>query len=80
MVSPSSQPSPSAMTNTGQAPPTDTKKRLALAIIDFLNTSLKDGTISNEDAVSILEGEVLQRLRQYFKILNYNWRYFGKDE
>lgn len=31
----------------------DTKQRLALAIIDFLNTSLKDGTLSSEDAESI---------------------------
>ncbi|EON61432.1 hypothetical protein W97_00647 [Coniosporium apollinis CBS 100218] len=29
------------------------KKRLALAIIDFLNTSLKDGTLSADDAESI---------------------------
>lgn len=31
----------------------DTKQRLALAIIDFLSTSLKDGTLSSEDADSI---------------------------
>lgn len=30
-----------------------TKKRLALAIIDFLSTSLKDGTLTSEDAESI---------------------------
>ena len=29
------------------------KKRLAIAIIDFLNSSLKDGTVSSEDADSI---------------------------
>ncbi|KIV98843.1 uncharacterized protein PV09_09414 [Verruconis gallopava] len=29
------------------------KKRLALAIIDFLNASLKDGTVSSEDSESI---------------------------
>jgi len=31
----------------------DSKKRLALAIIDFLSTSLKDGTLTPEDAESI---------------------------
>ncbi|CAD6587983.1 MAG: hypothetical protein ASARMPREDX12_003067 [Alectoria sarmentosa] len=31
----------------------DTKKRLALAMIDFLSTSLKDGTLTPEDAESI---------------------------
>lgn len=31
----------------------ETKKRLALAIIDFLSTSLKDGTVTHEDAESI---------------------------
>lgn len=31
----------------------ETKKRLALAIIDFLSTSLKDGTVTSEDAESI---------------------------
>ncbi len=31
----------------------DSKKRLALAIIDFLNTSLKDGTLQPEDAESM---------------------------
>ncbi|MCJ1400727.1 hypothetical protein MMC11_003935 [Xylographa trunciseda] len=31
----------------------DSKKRLALAIIDFLSTSLKDGTLTSEDAESI---------------------------
>ena len=31
----------------------DSKKRLALAIIDYLNTSLKDGTIDSADAESI---------------------------
>jgi small glutamine-rich tetratricopeptide repeat-containing protein alpha len=36
-----------------QASAQDTKKRLALAIIDFLSTSLKDGTISSEDAESV---------------------------
>ncbi|MCJ1356402.1 MAG: hypothetical protein MMC33_006397 [Icmadophila ericetorum] len=30
-----------------------TKKRLALAIVDFLSTSLKDGTLTSEDAESI---------------------------
>lgn len=32
---------------------TDSRKRLALAIVDFLNTSLKDGTLQSEDADSI---------------------------
>ncbi|KAK2795348.1 hypothetical protein FQN50_009739 [Emmonsiellopsis sp. PD_5] len=33
--------------------PTESKKRLALAIIDFLSTSLKDGTLAAEDSESI---------------------------
>ncbi|KAF9885967.1 hypothetical protein FE257_012142 [Aspergillus nanangensis] len=33
--------------------PTESKKRLALAIIDFLGTSLKDGTLTADDAESI---------------------------
>jgi small glutamine-rich tetratricopeptide repeat-containing protein alpha len=32
---------------------TDSRKRLALAIVDFLQTSLKDGTLQTEDADSI---------------------------
>lgn len=36
-----------------QASQVETKKRLALAVIDFLSTSLKDGTISAEDAESV---------------------------
>ncbi|KAM0722837.1 hypothetical protein Q7P37_001035 [Cladosporium fusiforme] len=32
---------------------TDSRKRLALAVIDFLNSSLKDGTLQSEDADSI---------------------------
>lgn len=32
---------------------TDSRKRLALAVIDFLNTSLKDGTVDASDAESI---------------------------
>lgn len=32
---------------------TDSRKRLALAVIDFLSTSLKDGTLQHEDADSI---------------------------
>ncbi|KAK5123175.1 hypothetical protein LTR85_003373 [Meristemomyces frigidus] len=32
---------------------TDSRKRLALSIIDFLSTSLKDGTLQSEDADSI---------------------------
>lgn len=32
---------------------TDSQKRLALAIIDFLNTSLKDGTLQSDDAESM---------------------------
>ena len=32
---------------------TDTKKRLALSIIDFLQASLKDGTLSSDDAESV---------------------------
>lgn len=38
---------------THQAAPTDSKKRLALAIVDYLQTSLKDGTLQPEDADSI---------------------------
>ncbi|ODH50884.1 hypothetical protein GX48_03026 [Paracoccidioides brasiliensis] len=33
--------------------PTESKKRLALAIIDFLSSSLKDGTLTAEDSESI---------------------------
>ncbi|KAK2742551.1 hypothetical protein FQN57_005177 [Myotisia sp. PD_48] len=33
--------------------PTNSQKQLALAIIDFLNTSLKDGTLSADDSESI---------------------------
>ena len=40
-------------TNNNQASASDSKKRLALAIIDFLSTSLKDGTLTSEDAESI---------------------------
>lgn len=36
-----------------QAAPADSKKRLALAIVDYLQTSLKDGTLQPEDADSI---------------------------
>lgn len=36
-----------------KASTSDSKKRLALAIIDFLSTSLKDGTLTAEDADSI---------------------------
>lgn len=32
---------------------TDSRKRLALAIIDFLSTSLRDGTLQSEDADSV---------------------------
>lgn len=39
------------MLTTSQA--TDSRKRLALAIIDFLSTSLKDGTLQAEEADSI---------------------------
>jgi small glutamine-rich tetratricopeptide repeat-containing protein alpha len=35
------------------ASPQTSKKRLALAIIDYLNTSLKDGTVSGEESESI---------------------------
>lgn len=38
---------------THQASTLDTKKRLALAIMDFLSTSLKDGTLTPEDSESI---------------------------
>ncbi|KAG0134123.1 hypothetical protein HOY82DRAFT_460945, partial [Tuber indicum] len=31
----------------------DSKKRLALAIIDFLSTSTKDGTVSDDDKESV---------------------------
>ena len=40
-------------TNLPQASTLDSKKRLALAIIDFLSTSLKDGTLTSEDTESI---------------------------
>ena len=40
-------------TNLDQASAQDSKKRLALAIIDFLSSSLKDGTLSPEDAESV---------------------------
>ncbi|KAB8338965.1 hypothetical protein FH972_021905 [Carpinus fangiana] len=33
--------------------PAETKKRLALAIVDFLNTSLTDGTVAQDDRESI---------------------------
>lgn len=36
-----------------KASTSDSKKRLALAIIDFLSTSLRDGTLTPEDAESI---------------------------
>jgi len=36
-----------------QASPEASKKRLALAIIDFLSTSLEDGTISHDDKESV---------------------------
>ena len=39
--------------DVNQASTSDSKKRLALAIIDFLSTSLKDGTLTSEDAESI---------------------------
>jgi small glutamine-rich tetratricopeptide repeat-containing protein alpha len=45
---------------------TTTKQRLALAIIDFLGTSLKDGTLSSEDAESI---EIAQNcIAECFKV------------
>ncbi|KAL2423323.1 Small glutamine-rich tetratricopeptide repeat-containing protein 2 [Exophiala dermatitidis] len=34
-------------------PPSDSQKRLALSIIDFLSTSLKDGTLTSDDADNI---------------------------
>ena len=34
-------------------PPNDSKKRLALSIIDFLQASLKDGTLSSDDAENV---------------------------
>lgn len=43
----------SVETDFSQASTLDSKKRLALAIIDFLNTSLKDGTLQAEDAESM---------------------------
>ncbi|EXJ85223.1 protein phosphatase [Capronia epimyces CBS 606.96] len=36
-----------------QQPPSDAQKRLALSIIDFLSTSLKDGTLTSDDADNI---------------------------
>ncbi|KAI9840082.1 MAG: hypothetical protein M1819_000275 [Sarea resinae] len=45
---------------------TESKKRLALAIVDFLSTSLKDGTLSSDDAESI---EVAQScIAESFKV------------
>jgi len=45
---------------------TTTKQRLALAIIDFLSTSLNDGTLSSEDADSI---EIAQNcISECFKV------------
>ncbi|KZF18853.1 hypothetical protein L228DRAFT_225345 [Xylona heveae TC161] len=45
---------------------TESKKRLALAIIDFLSTSLKDGTLSSDDAESV---EVAQScIAECFKV------------
>ncbi|KAI9796653.1 MAG: hypothetical protein M1825_006526 [Sarcosagium campestre] len=41
------------VTSVNYGPVNDTKKKLALAIIDFLSTSLKDGTVSSEDSESI---------------------------
>ncbi|KAH8693245.1 putative Hsc70 cochaperone [Talaromyces proteolyticus] len=46
--------------------PTESKKRLALAIIDFLGSSLKDGTLTAEDADSI---EIAQNcIAETFKV------------
>ncbi|KAL1977005.1 hypothetical protein VTN31DRAFT_3287 [Thermomyces dupontii] len=46
--------------------PTETKKRLALAIIDFLGSSLKDGTLTADDAESI---EIAQNcIAETFKV------------
>lgn len=41
------------LTHTHQASTDNSRKRLALACIDFLNSSLKDGTLQSEDADSI---------------------------
>ncbi|KAI4129010.1 MAG: hypothetical protein LQ347_003936, partial [Umbilicaria vellea] len=55
MVSYNPHPNPSSAHQTShhQASTSDSKKRLALAIIDFLSTSLKDGTLTSEDTESI---------------------------
>lgn len=54
----------------------DTKKRLALAIIDFLATSIKDGTLPEEEAESI---EVAQQcISEAFKV-DYNDKDAVKD-
>jgi len=46
--------------------PSESKKRLALAIIDFLSSSLKDGTLTVEDAESI---EIAQNcIAETFKV------------
>ncbi|KAL1961632.1 hypothetical protein VTN77DRAFT_1382 [Rasamsonia byssochlamydoides] len=46
--------------------PSESKKRLALAIIDFLGTSLKDGTLTADDAESI---EIAQNcIAETFKV------------
>lgn len=53
-------------TNPDSQAPTDSKKRLALAIIDFLGSSLKDGTLTAEDADSI---EIAQNcIAETFKV------------
>jgi small glutamine-rich tetratricopeptide repeat-containing protein alpha len=41
------------LANMPSQPPTDSKKRLALSIIDFLQGSLKDGTLTADDAENI---------------------------
>lgn len=50
---PSQTPTANNSTNKQTLQATDSRKRLALAVVDFLNTSLKDGTLQAEDADSI---------------------------
>ncbi|OJD15989.1 hypothetical protein AJ78_03821 [Emergomyces pasteurianus Ep9510] len=44
---------PTTTQSTVKSAPTESKKRLALAIIDFLSSSLKDGTLTADDSESI---------------------------
>lgn len=52
-VSTTLKPTNTLTNNTVQADQATSKKRLALAIIDFLNSSVKDGTIPSDEAESM---------------------------